>query len=140
VTLTSESQVASPQMASPPVASTQMAEKRSDAPAQPTWVDVCPLDRLTSGRGVCALIAGLQVAVFLVDSELFALSNFDPFSHAFVLSRGIVGSRGDRLTVASPIYKQRFDLRTGACLDDAAVSVPTLPARVVDGRVQVASP
>jgi nitrite reductase (NADH) small subunit len=109
-------------------------------PRTPIWADVCAFDQLTSGRGVCALVAGRQVAIFRVDDDLFALSNYDPFSEAFVLSRGIVGSRGERIKVASPIYKQSFDLVTGACLDDAAVSVPVFPARVVDGRVLVASP
>ena len=77
--------------------------------------------------------------MFLADDELFAISNFDPFSSAFVLSRGIVGSRGARLKVASPIYKQSFDLRTGECLDDTSVTIPTYAIRVVDGRVQVAA-
>ena len=107
----------------------------------PPWVDVCSLDDLVPERGVCALVGAHQVAVFRVDGDqLFALSNFDPFSQAFVLSRGIVGSRGDRLKVASPIYKQSFDLRTGQCLDNADVAVPTFDVRVVDGRVQVALP
>jgi nitrite reductase (NADH) small subunit len=109
-------------------------------PREATWIDVCPLDRLVAGRGVCALVAGVQVAIFLLDDEVFALSNYDPFSRAFVLSRGIVGSRGDRLKVASPIFKQSFDLRTGECLDDNSVSVPVLASRVVGGRVQVARP
>ncbi|MDP9073371.1 MAG: nitrite reductase small subunit NirD [Actinomycetota bacterium] len=109
-------------------------------PFAPTWVGVCPLDLLISGRGVCALVGGHQVAVFRVDDEVYALSDFDPFSQANVLSRGIVGSRGEHLKVASPIYKQSFDLRTGECLDDPAVSVPTFAARVVGGQVQVASP
>jgi nitrite reductase (NADH) small subunit len=104
------------------------------------WVDVCGVDDLVPGRGVAALVGRLQVAVFLVDGELFALSNFDPWSKAFVLSRGIVGSRGDRLKVASPVYKQSFDLRTGQCLDDADVSVPVFAVHVVDGRVQVGRP
>ena len=105
------------------------------------WVDVCAISDLVPDRGVAALVGAAQVAVFLVPGEsgdeVFALSNFDPFSEAFVLSRGIVGSRGDRLKVASPVYKQSFDLRTGQCLDDADVSVPVFGARVVDGRVQV---
>ncbi len=109
-------------------------------PLAPSWVDVCALAQLIPDRGACALIAGVQVAIFRVEGELFALSNFDPFSQAFVLSRGIVGSRGERLKVASPIYKQSFDLRTGECLDDPAVSVRTFAARAVDGRVQVARP
>jgi nitrite reductase (NADH) small subunit len=105
------------------------------------WEDVCPIEDLVPGRGVAALVGvgKVQVAIFLVDGELFALSNFDPFSEAFVLSRGIVGSRGDRLKVASPVYKQSFDLRTGECLDDAEVSVPVFAVRVVDGRVEVGS-
>ncbi len=109
--------------------------------ATQAWVDVCPLDRLVPGRGVCALVGPLQVAVFRVSGdEVYALSNYDPFSRAFVLSRGIVGSKGDRLKVASPVYKQSFDLQTGECLDDPTVAVPTFEVRVFDGMVQVASP
>lgn len=105
------------------------------------WVDVCPLEKLIPGRGVCALIGGLQVAVFrIAGEEIYAISNFDPFSRAFVLSRGIVGSKAERLKVASPIYKQSFDLDTGVCLDDATVSVRTFEVRVEGGMVQVAAP
>jgi nitrite reductase (NADH) small subunit len=68
---------------------------------------------------------------------LHALDNRDPFSGAFVLSRGIVGTRGDVPTVASPIFKQAFDLRTGRCLSDPDVSVPTHLVRCVDGVVEV---
>lgn len=104
-----------------------------------TWVDVCGLDDLVLDRGVCALVGTTQVAVFQVapDGALYALSNYDPFSAAFVLSRGLVGSAGDVPKVASPVYKQGFDLRTGQCLDDASVTVPSFPVRAIDGRVQV---
>ena len=102
------------------------------------------MDRIVANRGVCALVGPFQVAVFRVDAgdgeQLLALSNYDPFSKAYVLSRGIVGSRGDRLKVASPVYKQSFDLRTGECLDDPGVSIATFPVRAVEGRVQVAVP
>ena len=111
------------------------------AVAKEAWVDICPLAKLIPGRGVCALVAGLQVAVFRISGEeIYAISNFDPFSGAFVLSRGIVGSRAERLKVASPIYKQSFDLDTGVCLDDATVSVRTFQVRVESGMVQVAAP
>ena len=105
------------------------------------WTDVCAFDELVPDRGVAALVGPHQVAVFrLSGGELFALSNFDPFSRAFVLSRGIVGSKGDQLKVASPIYKQNFDLRTGECLDKPDVTIPTFGVRVDAGRVQVALP
>jgi len=109
--------------------------------ATEAWVDVCPVAKLIAGRGVCALIGPYQVAVFRVGpDDVYALSNYDPFSQANVLSRGIVGSRGDRLKVASPVYKQSFDLETGECLDDPSVSIPTFEVRVDAGMVQVAAP
>jgi nitrite reductase (NADH) small subunit len=110
--------------------------------AESPWVDVCAFDDLVPDRGVAALVGAHQVAVFRVSpgDELYALSNYDPFSRANVLSRGIVGSRGEVPKVASPMYKQAFDLRTGQCLDDPSVSVPTFAVRVVAGRVQVALP
>src|SRR4051812_33822278 len=79
------------------------------------WTDVCAFDWLIPDRGVAALVAGRAVAVFRCapDDELFALADVDPYSGASVLSRGLVGSIGDRPTVASPLLKQRFDLATG---------------------------
>lgn len=109
---------------------------------QITWVDVCDLAELLPDRGACALVGPYQVALFRLspDDELCAISNFDPFSRANVLSRGIVGSKGAVPKVASPVYKQQFDLRTGQCLDDPAVSVRTFPVRVDCGRVLVGMP
>ena len=106
------------------------------------WVDVCGLDDLPLDRGVCALIGPYQVALFRVapDGRLYAVSNYDPFSGAYVMSRGIVGSRGHTPKVASPVYKQSFDLRSGECLDDPSVELATFPVRTVDRRVQVGFP
>ena len=106
------------------------------------WTDVCAVDDLVPDRGACVLVDGRQVALFLTSQHgaLYALSNFDPFSGAYVLSRGIVGSRGDVPKVASPMYKQSFDLRTGECLDDASARVDVFDGRCVDGRVEVACP
>lgn len=111
-------------------------------PPQPTtrWHQVCRYDDLLPERGVCALVEGVQVAIFRTfDGELFALSNFDPFSGAYVIARGIVGTRGGISTVASPMYKQVFDLRTGRCLDDGQVALPTFRIRRTPaGGVEVA--
>jgi len=116
-------------------------ETESDAGAAlaaGAWVDVVALDELTPGRGVAALVGGRQVAIFLVaGGELFAVDNHDPFSATYVLSRGLVGDRDGVPKVASPMYKQSFDLRTGRCLDDDSVRIPVYPVRVESGRVQV---
>lgn len=100
---------------------------------------ICRLDAIEVEGGVTALVDGEAVAVFRTyDGGLFALSNFDPFSQASVLARGIIGSRGGAPFVASPIHKQAFDLRTGECLDDPGVTVPTYDVHVTsDGTVVV---
>jgi nitrite reductase (NADH) small subunit len=54
-----------------------------------------------------------------------------------VLSRGLLGNLGERIVVASPIYKHHFDLQTGECLEVPEHSVPTWPARIDGGKVWV---
>ncbi|WP_317203273.1 nitrite reductase small subunit NirD [Janthinobacterium sp.] len=104
------------------------------------WTAVCALSDIVPNTGVCALLNGQQVAVFHVDdgsARVFAIGNYDPNAAAAVLSRGLVGSLGERIVVASPIYKQHFDLQTGECLEAPEHSVATYPARIEGGRVWV---
>ena len=104
-------------------------------------IPVCRLDQIDVEGGVAALIDGVAVAIFRThDGNVYAISNDDPWSNASVLARGIVGTRGDIPFVASPMHKQAFDLRTGQCLDDAAVRVPAYDVRVVGGIVLVGPP
>lgn len=103
-----------------------------------TWTPVCRYDDLEPERGVAALLGDEQVALFRTfDGSLYAIGNQDPFSGAFVLSRGIVGTRGEIPTVASPLHKQVFDLRTGVCLDDTTAAVRKYAVRERDGSVEL---
>lgn len=104
------------------------------------WVQVCPYDDIYPDTGVCALVDGRQVAVFrLSDGALHAVSNHDPFSGANVLSRGIVGDRNGDPKVASPIYKQTFNLRTGVCHEDPSVRLDVHGVRRRSGLVEVSA-
>jgi NAD(P)H-dependent nitrite reductase small subunit len=100
-------------------------------------VRVCRLDDIVPDSGVCALVAGEQVAVFRIDEKIYAVGNRDPFSGANVLSRGIVGDLKGERVVASPVYKQHFSLLTGRCLEDDSARIPVYSARVEDGVVVV---
>lgn len=108
------------------------------------WVAVCELRELDPERGVAALVHGSQVAVFrLHDDRVVAVQQQDPYSGAYVMSRGLVGTRGDAPTVASPMYKQVFDLRDGRCLDAVGkepIDLGTFEVLVRDGIVHVAVP
>jgi nitrite reductase (NADH) small subunit len=104
------------------------------------WVEVIAESELEVEIGVPALVGNAAVAVFKTyDGTIYAVSNLDPRTGSSVIARGIVGSRGDVPTVASPLYKDVFDLRTGVCLDDDAKRLEAFEVRVVRGVVQVRS-
>lgn len=98
---------------------------------------VCELDFIPEHGGVCALVNGQQVAIFKIAGAVYAIDNYDPFSEAYVLSRGIVGDLKGQLCIASPVYKQHFNLESGRCLEDENVRLSTWETEVVDGIVYV---
>ena len=106
-----------------------------------SWIAVCGVEDIVPNTGVAALLNGEQVAVFRLNNgeepRVFAIGNFDPNANAGVLSRGLVGNLGERIVVASPLYKHHFDLQTGECLEAPENSVPTWPARIDGGKVWV---
>lgn len=127
-----------------------LAEAAPTAAAR-TWMRVCAVADLEVERGRAALLGSTQIALFLLPAgTVHAVSNYDPYGDANVISRGIVGTRRfvetgqdpeqgqDAPTVASPLYKQVFDLRTGACLDTQGKDPRSLrvwPVAVSDGDV-----
>lgn len=104
-------------------------------------VRVCAVSDLEVERGRAALFGRVQVALFLLaDGTVHAVSNLDPYSGAHVMSRGIVGTRGEVPTLASPMHKQVFDLRTGECLETHGADPAALrvwDVSVVDGQVEL---
>ena len=101
-------------------------------------ITLCQQKDLIANSGICAMVEGQQVALFYLPSEtpqVYAIGNWDPIGKADVLSRGIVGDVGERLVVASPLYKQHFDLQTGECLEDSEVSVPVYSFELVADQV-----
>ena len=103
------------------------------------WIEICDLDDITPNTGVGAIIDQQQIALFRVGTEkrIYALSNQDPFSQAYVMSRGIVGDLQGERVVASPIYKQHFSLATGRCLEDKDQKLLVFPSKIENGRVWV---
>ncbi|HWH26825.1 MAG TPA: nitrite reductase small subunit NirD [Pseudolysinimonas sp.] len=103
-----------------------------------TWTPVCPVAEMEPFWGEAALIDGIQVAIFLLpDGVIRVVGNEDPVTGSFVMSRGIVGSRGDRATIASPLHKQVYDLETGACLSAEGPALTVFGARINGGLVEV---
>ena len=104
-----------------------------------TYPPICRIDDILPDTGVAARVGDRHVAVFRIGAERFhAIDNIDPRSGASVLARGLVGNLGERIVVASPLYKNHFDLHTGECLEAPEQSVRAHAVQVQDGRVLVA--
>ena len=102
------------------------------------WYRVCPVEDLELSWGEAALIAGRQVALFRTGPEtVFAVAQEDPATGAYVMARGILGSRGARPTIASPLHKEVYDLETGECLSGPGAALATFAVRITDGCIEV---
>ena len=114
--------------------STDQLTKESQA------ISLCTLADLIPNSGICAELDGQQIALFYLPNEspqLYALGNWDSIGKANVLSRGMVGDLDGRLVVASPMYKQHFDLLNGECLEDTGISVPAFTVSLVASHVML---
>lgn len=103
------------------------------------WTTICHKDDLVKHSGVCALLNNeQQIAIFLIDDQnAHTITNWDPAGKANVLYRGIIGDENGEVFVASPLYKQRFSLTSGRCLDDDSLAVTSFATRIQDDLVQV---
>ncbi|OUS01869.1 hypothetical protein A9Q90_09770 [Gammaproteobacteria bacterium 54_18_T64] len=123
---------------------TQKAQEET-VTADQSWTRICAVQDLPVDAGIAALLHAdtpeeTQIALFRtsVNDAVYAISNFDPFSEANVLARGILCSFGEQIAVASPVLKEHFDLITGQCFEDDSVSIATFPVKLDDGNVFVA--
>lgn len=103
------------------------------------WQNICKPQDLVHGAGVCALLENQQqIAIFQTEQgETYSISNWDPKGQANVLYRGIIGDENGEKYVASPLYKERYSLSSGQCLDDDTLMVNTYQTRIVEKAVQV---
>ena len=103
------------------------------------WIDVCSVDDLVADAGICAWVGQRQIAIFSLPkiNRVFAVDNLDPFSGAQVLSRGMVGDLGGIPMIASPMYKQHFNLETGQCFEDQTLKIAVYPLRIHQSRIEI---
>lgn len=101
------------------------------------WHRVCELAALPEQAGRSAWLNGRVLALFRLGERVYALDGVDPLAGVAVLGRGLVGDVGGEPVVASPLYKQRYALMDGRCLDDPALSVACWPVRLDGGEIWV---
>jgi len=88
-----------------------------------------------------------EVAVFHLpdneakDARWFATQNTCPHKQARTISRGLVGVKLDgQVTLADPIYKTVYDLKTGSGISHPNLNLSTFPVKKEDGKLLVRLP
>ena len=114
-----------------------MKDDKDDAQFCGQWHRVCELAALPEQGGRSAWLEGRVLALFRLGEHVYALDGVDPLAGVAVLGRGLVGDAGGEPVVASPLYKQRYALMDGRCLDDPALSVACWPVRLEGSEVWV---
>jgi NAD(P)H-dependent nitrite reductase small subunit len=96
------------------------------------WVRVAAVEEISAGEGRVVEAGGRTLAVFNVDGAYYAIDNL--CSH-----RGGPLGDGDLegTVVSCPWHAWRWDVTSGANVNNPAVRVACFPARVQDGAVFV---
>jgi len=77
------------------------------------FIRACSIRELSRRRGREIIFdEETQVAIFMIDEQLYAVSNICPHQHAPVISEGYI----EDCTITCPLHGWVYDLRTGKAL------------------------
>lgn len=106
----------------------------SNSSLVPEWLDLGPVTQVPlRGARTVPVMGGPEIAVFRTgDDRIYVLENRCPHKGG-PLSQGIV--HGDR--VACPLHNWTISLATGRAQGPDEGCTPTIPVRIVSGRILV---
>ena len=97
------------------------------------FISVAEVASLPPGRGRTVHLRGREFALYNLAGHFYALDDACPHAGGSLGSGCLENGH-----VVCPLHQWAFDLKTGACLSNAARPVDTYPARVDNGQVQIA--
>lgn len=89
---------------------------------------------IPEGRGITVLAEGLEIAVFKVNGEIFALDNACPHMGG-PLGEGEISQEDSAYVVTCPWHGWEFDVRTGVCINVSDERAKKIKLVVQDGFV-----
>mmetsp|Transcript_14644 Transcript_14644/g.33527 ORF Transcript_14644/g.33527 Transcript_14644/m.33527 type:complete len:1062 (+) Transcript_14644:95-3280(+) len=111
------------------------------------WVFAGMAEDFPANGGLAVKHGSAEIAVFHLpsrdedDGRWLATQNICPHKQVRAISRGLVGVRPDgQITLADPVYKSLYDLRSGGGVSHPELNLSTFQAREEGGRVLVKLP
>ncbi len=97
------------------------------------WTAVAALADFAASDAIAVVVAGKEIAIYLVDGAVFATANRCTHGDARLCDGWVEGHE-----IECPLHQGRFDVRTGAATGaPAEVALATYPARLAGDRVEL---
>lgn len=93
---------------------------------------ICSLSDLQEKVGRKFIVSDIEIAVFKVNSEIFAVSNICPHQQTHLIFDGFIEDE----FVVCPAHGWKFNLRTGK-KDSGSNGLRTFPTELIDNKVFV---
>ena len=95
-------------------------------------VTLCKESEVPEGRGKSVLVDGVDVALFKVNGNIFALENSCPHKGGPLAEGEITNG----CCITCPLHNWEFDLKTGKSTGDDLLA-KTFPVKIDNGEVKV---
>ncbi|CAE8593529.1 unnamed protein product [Polarella glacialis] len=118
----------------------------AEAPEHWEWIFAGSESDFPRNGGLSVKHGSQELAVFYLPAQSLsdqwlATQNLCPHKQARSISRGLTGELASgMLTLADPVYKTTYDLRSGAGIGNPNFNLSTFQTKVEDGRVLVKVP
>ncbi|CAK9036470.1 unnamed protein product [Durusdinium trenchii] len=135
-----------PNLYSPPDITGAALYTKEDAKESWEWIFAGLTSAYPPNGGLSVKHGTQELAVFHLpkqaeEDQWLAAQNLCPHKQARSISRGLVGEQPNgTLTLADPIYKTTYDLRTGRGIGNPNFNLSTFKTKVEDGKVFVQVP
>ena len=93
---------------------------------------ICSMDELKESVGRKFLVNDIEIAVFKINSEVFAVSNICPHQQTHLIFDGFIEDE----FVVCPAHGWKFNLKTGK-KDSGSNGLDSYPVKVIDNLVYI---
>jgi 3-phenylpropionate/trans-cinnamate dioxygenase ferredoxin subunit len=98
------------------------------------WIEVMAEQALANGEHVLVDVDGIDVAVFKIDDQCYAVADICPHDGGDLASGTVEGEQ-----IICPRHGARFCLKTGAVKSPPAYeNIDSYPVRIVAGKIELA--
>lgn len=104
----------------------------SDHPDLHEYRKICRSDEIKEKEGQRYYVNNVEIAVFKVNGEIFALNNICPHQHSALIYDGFI----EQGYIVCPAHGWMFDLKTGK-LPSGGKGLESYPVMIVDGNIYV---